>query len=109
MAATSCFNGTFSARPESQLDDLRKLIDQVDDNVFLAKLAEYSRERAFMKDMPAALLLSLSQRDTELMHCVSIALSTTVAFCARCSRWCGPASSDASACHRRCSERSSAG
>ena len=31
-------------------------MDQVDDNVFLAKLAVYSRERAFMKDMPAALL-----------------------------------------------------
>lgn len=68
MAATGCFNGTFYARAESQLDELRKLIDQVDDNVFLAKLAVYSRERAFMKDMPAALLLSLSRRDTELMH-----------------------------------------
>jgi 60 kDa SS-A/Ro ribonucleoprotein len=68
LAATGCFNGTFYARAESQLDELRKLIDQVDDNVFLAKLAVYSRERAFMKDMPAALLLSLSRRDTELMH-----------------------------------------
>ena len=41
-----------------------KLIDQVDDNVFLAKLAVYARERAYMKDMPAALLVVLSKRDT---------------------------------------------
>ena len=68
MAATGCFNGTFYATAETQLDELRKLIDQVDDNVFLAKLAVYARERAFMKDMPAALLAVLSKRDTQLMH-----------------------------------------
>ncbi len=44
------------------------LIDQVDDNQYLAKLALYAREKAFMKDMPAALLVALSVRDTELMH-----------------------------------------
>ena len=42
LAATGCFNGTFYASGESQLDELRKLIDQVDDNVFLAKLAVYA-------------------------------------------------------------------
>ena len=68
MAATGCFNGTYYATAETQLDELRKLIDQVDDNVFLAKLAVYSRERAFMKDMPAALLAVLSKRDSQLMH-----------------------------------------
>ena len=68
LAATGCFNGTYYARAGDQLDTLRSLIDQVDDNVFLAKLAVYSRERAFMKDMPAALLAVLSTRDTELMH-----------------------------------------
>ena len=68
IAATGCFNGTFYASGESQLDELRKLIEQVDDNVFLAKLAVYARERAYMKDMPAALLVILSKRDTELMH-----------------------------------------
>ena len=40
----------------------------MDDNVFLAKLAVYSRERALMKDMPAALLLALSKRDRELFR-----------------------------------------
>ncbi len=68
MAATGCFNGIYYASVESQLDEMRKLIDQVDDNVFLAKLAVYARERAYMKDMPAALLVVLSKRDTELTH-----------------------------------------
>lgn len=68
MAATGCFGGVYYASAESQLDEMRKLIDQVDDNVFLAKLAVYARERAYMKDMPAALLVVLSKRDTGLMH-----------------------------------------
>ena len=68
IAATGCFNGVFYASAAGQLDQMRTLIDQVDDNVFLAKLAVYARERAFMKDMPAALLVILSKRDTELMH-----------------------------------------
>ena len=68
IAATGCFNGTYYASGESQLDELRKLIDQVDDNVFLAKLAVYARERAYMKDMPAALLVVLSKRDSALLH-----------------------------------------
>ena len=63
LAATGCFNGTFYAQADDQLATLLALVNQVDDNVFLAKLAVYSRERAFMKDMPAALLLVLSKRD----------------------------------------------
>ena len=68
MAATGCFNGLYYGSAESQLDAMRQLIDQVDDSDFLAKLAVYSRERAFMKDMPAALLVVLSKRDTQLLH-----------------------------------------
>jgi len=68
LAATGCFNGTFYAKGESQLDELRTLIEQVNDDEYLAKLAVYARERAFMKDMPAALVCALSTRDTELMH-----------------------------------------
>jgi len=68
LAATGCFNGTYYARAESQLDELHRLVDQVDDNVFVAKLAVYARQQAFMKDMPAALLAMLAARDTELMH-----------------------------------------
>ncbi|MAT13925.1 MAG: ribonucleoprotein [Planctomyces sp.] len=68
LAATGCFNNTFYADARAQLDTLRKLVDQVDDNVFLAKLAVYARERAFMKDMPAALVVLLSTRDPRLLH-----------------------------------------
>ena len=68
LAATGCFQGTYYTAAADQLDELKRLIDQVDDNVFLARLAVYAREHAFMKDMPAALLLSLANRDTELMH-----------------------------------------
>ncbi len=68
LAATGCFNGTFYSSAQTQLAEMRALIDQVDDDLFLAKLAVYARERAFMKDMPAALLVVLSKRDTQLMH-----------------------------------------
>lgn len=68
IAATGCFNGVYYATAENQLAEMQKLIDQIDDSVYLAKLAVYSRERAFMKDMPAALLLGIAKRDSELMH-----------------------------------------
>lgn len=68
MAATGTFGNVFYATAQNQLDAMRQLIDEVDDNEFLAKLAVYSRERAYMKDMPAALLVVLSKRDTALMH-----------------------------------------
>jgi 60 kDa SS-A/Ro ribonucleoprotein len=68
VAATGTFGNAFYSTAETQLDEVLKLIDEVDDNQYLAKLALYARERAFMKDMPAALLVALSVRDTELMH-----------------------------------------
>jgi 60 kDa SS-A/Ro ribonucleoprotein len=63
LAATGCFNGTYYADAADQLATLLTLVNQVDDNLFLAKLAVYSRERAYLKDMPAALLVVLSRRD----------------------------------------------
>ena len=68
MAATGTFGGAYYASAQNQLDTVRTLIDKIDDNQYLAQLAVYARERAYMKDMPAALLLALSNRDTELMH-----------------------------------------
>src|SRR5262249_59490234 len=68
LAATGCFNGTYYAAADSHLATLLDLAAKVDDNVFLAKLSVYSRERAFMKDMPAALLLVLSKRDPALFQ-----------------------------------------
>ncbi|WP_397570436.1 TROVE domain-containing protein [Schlesneria sp. T3-172] len=68
LAATGCFNGTFYADADKQLDTLKLLVTQVNDNVFLAKLAIYSRERAYLKDMPAALAATLVARDAVLFH-----------------------------------------
>jgi 60 kDa SS-A/Ro ribonucleoprotein len=68
VAATGCFGNVFYAQAEDQLEQLLALVAGVDDNVFLAKLALYSRERAFLKDMPAALLLILSRRDRDLFR-----------------------------------------
>ncbi|MFN5103212.1 MAG: hypothetical protein ACK5GJ_10505 [Planctomycetota bacterium] len=68
VAATGTFGNAFYSTAEIQLAEVLKLIDEVDDNQYLARLALYAREKAFMKDMPAALLVALSVRDTELMH-----------------------------------------
>jgi len=68
LAATGCFNGTYYAGAEDQLATLKSLIDQMDDNAFLAKLAVYARQKAFMKDMPVAILLALSKRDARLFR-----------------------------------------
>jgi 60 kDa SS-A/Ro ribonucleoprotein len=68
VAATGTFGNAFYSTAETQLDEVLKLIDEVDDNQYLAKLALYAREKAFMKDMPAALLVALSVRNSELMH-----------------------------------------
>ena len=68
LVSTGCFNGVFYSNASAQLDEALKLANEIDDNEFLAKLAVYSRQRAFMKDMPAALVVILSTRDTKLMH-----------------------------------------
>lgn len=68
FAATGCFNGTYYADATDQLVTVNSLIAKVADNLFLAKLALYSRERAYLKDMPAALLAALASRDTALFQ-----------------------------------------
>ncbi len=68
LASTGTFGNAFYSTAETQFDEVLKLINEVDDNQYLAKLALYAREKAFMKDMPAALLVALSVRDTELFH-----------------------------------------
>lgn len=45
LAATGCFAGTYYATADAQLDAFRTLVGQVDDNVFLAKLAVYRAKR----------------------------------------------------------------
>src|SRR5690242_8444117 len=68
LAATGCFNGAYYAEAVQQLAALVALVAEVDDSLFLAKLAVYSRERAFLKDMPVALLVILSRRDPALFR-----------------------------------------
>jgi 60 kDa SS-A/Ro ribonucleoprotein len=63
-AATGCLNGTFYADAEEQLDTALELCARVDPK-FIAKTAVYARRTAFMKDMPALLLASVSLRDRE--------------------------------------------
>jgi 60 kDa SS-A/Ro ribonucleoprotein len=66
LAATGCFNTTFYASAETQLDQVLELSARVSPE-FVAKVAVYGRERGFMKDMPALLLAALSKRNPELM------------------------------------------
>ncbi|GAA4423846.1 TROVE domain-containing protein [Bremerella cremea] len=68
LATTGCLSSTFYVSAQQQLDDMVKLAERINDNVFLAKLAIYARQRGMMKDMPAALLVILSTRDNELTH-----------------------------------------
>ena len=51
-ATTGTFNGTFYAQPKDQLKEVKGLLDQVDPE-FVAKLAIFSRQNAWLKDMPA--------------------------------------------------------
>ena len=64
-AATGCFGRTFYATAEDQLNRVLELCETVDPQ-FVARLAIYSRERAFMKDMPALLCAWLAARDAKL-------------------------------------------
>ena len=69
IAATNCFNGTYYASAESNLELAKKAaLDLKDDPEFLAKVAVYSRNRGYMKDMPAFLVTLLLDLDTKLFH-----------------------------------------
>jgi 60 kDa SS-A/Ro ribonucleoprotein len=68
LAATGCLANVYYADADAQLAALLDLVERVDDNLFLARLAVYSRQRAMMKDMPAALLLALARRDHALFR-----------------------------------------
>ncbi len=59
LAATGTFNATFYAEPREQLDEVLKLVWQVEPG-FLARTAVHAFEQGYMKDMPAMLLAALS-------------------------------------------------
>jgi 60 kDa SS-A/Ro ribonucleoprotein len=66
-AATGCFSQTFYADASEQLDKVLALANELDGE-FVAKLAIYSREKGFMKDMPALLVAVLSTKDKALFE-----------------------------------------
>lgn len=69
IAATNCFNGTYYA---SEGDNLKLAKDAAlnlrNDPEFIAKVALYSRDHAYMKDMPAFLTVVLADTDTTLFR-----------------------------------------
>lgn len=65
LAVTGCFNSTFYASAESQLEEVLKWTRQVEPE-FVAKVAVYARQSGFMKDMPAALMVYLTTVDIKL-------------------------------------------
>lgn len=64
-AATGCFSNTFYSDAGEQLDKVLELTRELDAE-FVAKTAIYSREKGFMKDMPALLVAVLSTKDKAL-------------------------------------------
>lgn len=65
LACTGTFNGTYYASGVDTLKDVLRLAQTVSPE-FLAKLAVYSRQSAFMKDSSAVLLAVLMTRNIEL-------------------------------------------
>ena len=61
IAVTNCFNGTFYASAEQNLKLAKDAaLALKNDPEFIAKVAIYSRDKAYMKDMPAFLTVLLS-------------------------------------------------
>lgn len=67
VASTGCFNDTYYESGASQLDKIRVAADKVSPK-YLAQVAVYSRQKGYMKDMPAALLAMLSKADPVLFQ-----------------------------------------
>lgn len=68
LAATGSLSNTYHASADAQIGTLRALAEQVEEVAYLAKLAIYARQKAYMKDMPVALLLLLSKRSPALFR-----------------------------------------
>jgi len=66
-AVTGCFYGTFYASALDQLNNVKILLDEINDAEFVAKLAVYSRVNGYMKDMPAFLCAWLTAKNVDLL------------------------------------------
>src|SRR5688572_28535862 len=65
-AVTGCLNQTFYAGAADQLKEVLALYEKVSPE-FIARVAIYSREREFMKDMPALLCAVLAAKEPRLL------------------------------------------
>lgn len=69
IAATNCFNGTYYADADANLKLAKDAVDALrSDPEFIAKVAVYSRDKGYMKDMPAYLCAVLATLDTKLFR-----------------------------------------
>jgi 60 kDa SS-A/Ro ribonucleoprotein len=69
IAATNCFNGTYYVSAEANLEIAKQAaLALKNDPEFLAKAAIYSRSKAYMKDMPAFIMVVLADADTKLFR-----------------------------------------
>jgi len=69
IASTNCFNGTFYADANTNLDLAKTAVQNLkNDAEFIAKVAVYGRDKAYMKDMPAFITVMLADIDTKLFH-----------------------------------------
>ncbi len=66
LAVTGCLNQTFYATAENQLDQVLKLVAELDSR-FVANAAIYARQKGHMKDMPALLLAALTAQRSVLV------------------------------------------
>lgn len=66
LAATGCLNSTYYADAQDQLEQVLELAENLDAE-FIAKTAVYTRQKGFMKDMPALLLAVLAQKDVNML------------------------------------------
>lgn len=67
LAATGTLNKTFYASCKDQLGAVKKHINRVGPE-FLAKLAVFARQRAYMKDMPALLAAAISTKPDGMQY-----------------------------------------
>lgn len=69
IACTNCFNGTYYSDADSNLTLAKEAVERLkDDPAFIAKVAIYSRDKGYMKDMPAYLTVMLAGLDTKLFR-----------------------------------------
>lgn len=69
IACTNCFNSTYYVDASANLDIAKKAVAALkSDPEFIAKVAIFCRQKAYMKDMPAYLTAVLATIDTKLFR-----------------------------------------